>query len=172
MTLSEISLPVFVQMLNAVSAIVDKAAKHAADRKYDPASLLQARLFPNMYTFARQIQAMCDWPIQAISLTTGKPAPKLAASDATFADLKTRLDATLAYIQAADIAAYDAAAETVFDVSTPAAKRSQKGKDFVLHRVLPQFYFHVTTAYAILRHNGLDLSKGDFMGKVPGVKTK
>ena len=172
MTLSEISLPVFVQMLNAMTGVIDKAAKHAADRKYEPASLLHARLFPNMYDFARQIQALCDWPIGAVAQMTGATPPKFDAKDESFEDLKARIAKTLAFVQSTDVKAYDASAERVLDLSTASNKRFMKGKDFIVHRVLPQFYFHMTAAYSILRTNGLDLSKGDYMGKVPGTKAK
>ena len=172
MRLSEVSLPVFVQMLNGVAAVIDKAEKHAGERKYEPAALLNARLFPNMYTYARQIKAMCDWPVEAIKFMTGREAPKFAGKDESFADLTARIATTLAFIQSPDAAAFDASGEKLLDLSSATNKRFMKGKDYVIHRVLPQFYFHVTTAYGILRHNGLDLSKGDYMGKVPGTRTK
>ncbi len=168
--LSDISLPVFIQMLGGLDGLVDKAAAYCADRKVDPDALLHARLAPSMYDFARQIRAICDWPVLAICHTTGAKAPEFAAGDKTFADLKARIATTIAFVQSADRAAFDAAEARELDVSIGANKRFMHGKDYIAHRVLPQFYFHVTAAYSILRHSGLELSKSDYMGKVPGQR--
>ena len=107
--LSDISLPVFIQMLGGLDGLVDKAAAYCADRKVDPDALLHARLAPSMYDFARQIRAICDWPVLAICHTTGAKAPEFAAGDTTFADLKARIATTVAFVQSADRAAIDAA---------------------------------------------------------------
>ncbi len=171
LALSTISLPVFVQMLGSVGDLVDKAAAYCADRKVDPDAILQARLAPSMYHFARQIKTLCDWPVKAITYLTGAAAPEFAAQDRTFADLKARIAATIAFVQAADAAAINASEARDIDLSQGSNKRIMTGKDYVVHRVLPQFFFHVTTAYAILRHSGLDVGKSDYMGKVPGQRT-
>jgi hypothetical protein len=169
--LSDVSLPVFRQMLGGVLGVLDKAEAYATEKRYEPAALLQARFFPNMYHFARQIQALCDWPAVAVKNLTGATPPAFGEADKSFADLKARVEKTLAFVNAADIAAYNAAATRDIDLSQGSTKRIMTGKDYVIHRVLPQFYFHVTTAYDLLRHNGLDLVKGDYMGNVPGQRT-
>jgi len=171
MQLSEVTLPVFTQMLGSMAAIIDKLADHAGQRKIDPNAFLQARLFPNMYSFARQIKALCDWPVLAITHLTGCKGPAFAAEDLTFEDLKARIKITIEFVNSADVAAYNASQDRDIDLSQGTNKRIMTGRDYLIHRALPQFFFHVTTAYAILRSNGLDLSKADFMGKVPGQRT-
>jgi len=169
--LSTISLPVFLQMLGSLDDLVGKAAAYCADRKVDPDAILQARLAPSMYHFERQVRTVCDWPVKTIGYLTGAGAPEFPAQDRTFADMKARIAATIAFVQAADAAAIDASEARDIDLSQGSTKRIMTGKDYVVHRVMPHFFFHVTAAYAILRHSGLDVGKGDYMGKVPGQRT-
>jgi uncharacterized protein len=165
------SIPVMLQMLGALSGVIDKAAAHCADKKIDPAALLTARLYPNMYPFQKQVQVACDWARNTAGRLAGIDIPKMPDDEKSFDDLKGRISRSVAFLKSVDAAAVDAGADR--DVSWAAGPntREMNGADFVLHQALPQFLFHVTTAYDILRHNGVELAKRDFMGQVPRMRT-
>ncbi|HEV2574687.1 MAG TPA: DUF1993 domain-containing protein [Beijerinckiaceae bacterium] len=169
MTISihEASVPVFTQMLTGVSTLLDKLCEQAAVKKIDPVLFLNERLYPNMFTYGRQLQAMCDWASNTTAWLAGVSPPKFDNTERTIADWQARIKKTLDFIASADAAAINGAEEK--DIVYPAAggTRQMKGKDFLLHQALPQFYFHVTIAYAILRARGIDCGKRDFMGPIP-----
>lgn len=163
-SLYQASVPPFVQSLKAAKAFLAKAAAHAEAHKIDPGVLLQSRLFPNMFPLVRQVQIAADFAKGAAARLAGMEPPKYEDRETTFAELQTRLDTTIAYLDTFKPAQIDGQEER--DIVLPAGGRTLtfKGQPYLLGFVQPNFYFHLTTAYAILRHNGVDLGKGDFLG--------
>ncbi len=159
------SLPVFKQMLGGLKTVLSKAEAHAVDKKIDPNALLQARLYPDMFPLLRQVQVASDFAKSVSARLAGVEVPKLADDEQSFADLQTRLDTVLAFIDSLDVALFDdaAAREIVTQAGTPKEKRFT-GQSYVLNYGLPHFFFHTTTAYAILRHNGVEVGKKDYIG--------
>lgn len=154
----------FSQTLKALDAILDKAFAEAAERKIDPAVLLSARLAPDMLPFTRQIQLACDFAKNVTARLAGGENPKFPDEEKTVEELKARIAKTLAFVAAADDAALDAGLDR--DVTFPrgpSATVTMKGIDYLTRFALPNFYFHATTAYAILRENGSSIGKADFL---------
>jgi uncharacterized protein len=169
----------FVQCLGSRDAadagcalgLIDKAAAHCADKKIDPAALLTARLYPNMYMFQKQVQVACDWARNTAGRLAGVDVPKMADDEKSFDDLKGRIVRSVEFLNSVDAATVEAGADRDVRWAAGPNTREMNGADFVLHQALPQFFFHVTTAYDILRHNGVELAKRDFMGQVPRMRT-
>ena len=159
------SVPVFQQLLTALAGILAKAETHAAERKIDPAALLQARLSPDMFPLTRQVQIACDFGKSIPSRLAGVDVPAYDDSEQTFAELQARVARTLAFIDGIDPAGFDGSEDRpiLLRPGTP-KERSIGGQAYLLNYGLPQFFFHVTTAYALLRHNGIDIGKKDYMG--------
>ncbi len=159
------SVPVFKQLLTALGEVLNKAEAHATARKIEPDALLQARLYPDMFPLIRQVQIAVDFAKGASARLAGVDVPSFADDDKTFADLQAKLAQILAFIATLDAAQIDGqeSREIVLRPGTDQEKRLS-GQDYLLHYALPQFFFHVTTAYAILRHNGVEVGKRDFMG--------
>jgi uncharacterized protein len=159
------SVPVFKQMLTALAGVLAKAETYAVERKIDPAALLQSRLFPDMFPLARQVQVACDFATSVSARLAGAEVPAYEVGDQTFADLQQRIAATLAFIGGLDAARFEGSdeREVVLRPGTP-KERSIGGQAYLLSYGLPQFFFHVTTAYDLLRHNGVEIGKKDFMG--------
>jgi hypothetical protein len=172
MSISSASIPVFEIGLNALSVILDKAEAHAEAKKIDPTVLLNARLFPDMFPLTRQVQIACDQAKNGAARLAGLEPPKHEDNEKTFAELKARIAKALAYVKTLDAKAIDAAADrqVTFPLG-PNNKGHMKGADFLNHFVLPNFYFHLTTAYDILRHCGLEVGKRDFLGAIPLTMT-
>lgn len=170
-SLYQASVPVFTQMLSGLAGVLEKTSAYVREKKIEPAALLNDRLFSNMYPLIRQVQVASDWARNTSARLAGVEAPQFASDEKSFEDLVARIAKTLDFIKGLDAAAIDASAEK--DIVFPAgtAKRQMAGADFLLHQTLPHFFFHVTTAYDILRTNGIDLTKRDFMGPVPRVTT-
>ncbi|HEU4375956.1 MAG TPA: DUF1993 domain-containing protein, partial [Telluria sp.] len=156
------SAPVFKQILNSLSAIVDKAEAHATEKKIDPAALLQARLFPDMFPFIRQVQIAADFAKGSAARLGGVEVPKYEDDEVTFADLKARIAKTVAFIDSVTQDGIEASAQR--DITTGSGEKAKqwKGQVYLMHYALPHFFFHATTAYDILRHNGVDIGKKDF----------
>lgn len=159
------SVPVFKQMLGGLSGVLAKAEAHAAAKKIDPSALLQARLFPDMFPLLRQVQVATDFAKSVSARLAGVEVPKLEDNDQTFADLQARITTVLTFIEGLDPALFDAAAtrEIVTQAGTPKEKRFT-GESYIFNYGLPHFFFHTTTAYAILRHNGVEVGKKDYIG--------
>ena len=159
------SVPVFQQMLAALAGILVKAETHAAERKIEPAALLQARLFPDMFPLVRQVQIACDFAASVSARLAGEEVPAHEGGDQSFDDLQQRIAATLAFIGGLDAARFEDSAERelLLRPGTPKERRIG-GKAYLMSYGLPQFFFHVTTAYDLLRHNGVEVGKKDFMG--------
>ena len=168
MSISSASIPVFEIGLNALSVILDKAEAHAEAKKIDPTVLLNARLFPDMFPLTRQVQIACDQAKNGAARLAGLEPPKHEDNEKTFAELKARIAKALAYVKTLDAKAIDAAADrqVTFPLG-PNNKGHMKGADFLNHFVLPNFYFHLTATYAILRHCGVEIGKRDFLGAIP-----
>ena len=158
------SVPVFRQILGSLSAILAKAEAHAEAKKLDPNALLQARLFPDMFPLLRQVQLATDFAKGAAARLAGIEVPRYDDVEHDFAGLQSRLEKTLAFLDSVSREDIDGGAERDITVGTGANQRQFKGLPYLLHYALPNFYFHATTAYDILRHNGLEIGKRDFIG--------
>jgi uncharacterized protein len=168
MSMSNASIQVFETSLNALSALLDKAQAHAEAKKIDPAALLNARLFPDMFPFSRQVQIACDQAKNGGSRLADAEPPRFEDNETTFAELKARIAKTVAYVKTLDAKKIDEAGEREITFPLGAANKGQmKGADYLNHFVLPNFYFHATTAYDILRHSGVEIGKRDFIGAIP-----
>ena len=163
------SVPVFERALKALDAVLDKAAAYAEARKFDSAIYVTTRLRPDMLTFSRQVQTACDNAKNASARIAGVEAPRFEDNEATLGELKARIEKTLAFLAGLDPKAFDGAAERDIVFPVGPNKMKMKGDDYLLHYVTPNFYFHVTTAYDILRYSGVDIGKRDFLGQIPGV---
>lgn len=158
------SVPPFVQNLTALRGVLAKAEAQAATLKFAPEVLLQARLYPNMFTLTRQVQIATDFAKGCPSRLAGLEPPSYADTETTFADLYARIDRTLAYLATLTPAQIDGQEERAIELKVGGQTMSFKGQPYLLLFALPNFYFHTTTAYAILRHNGIDLGKRDYIG--------
>ncbi len=163
-SMSQISLPVFVRHLEGLAIVIRKAQTLYAEKKYDEASLMSYRLSPDMFTFARQVQVATDHARNCIALLAGVDAPKVESNEKSLADLATRVDNTVAWINGIQPAQLDGSEGKNVTVKMGEREVQFTGLDLLLKRALPNFYFHATTAYAILRHNGVDIGKRHFMG--------
>ncbi|MES3023457.1 MAG: DUF1993 domain-containing protein [Pseudomonadota bacterium] len=158
------SVPVFKQILTSLSAIIDKAEAHATEKKIEPAALLQARLYPDMFAFVRQVQVAADFAKGASARLAGVEVPKYDDTEVSFGDLKARIAKTIAFIDGLSQDSIGASAEREISTSSGANAKQFKGQVYLLHYALPHFMFHATTAYDILRHNGVEVGKKDFIG--------
>jgi hypothetical protein len=160
----QISVPVLVKQLTGLATCLKKAQAHYAEKKYDEASLISSRLFPDMFTFARQVQVATDQAKSCPSLLAGVETPKYEDSEKTLAELIARVEKTIAYLKTFKPAQIDGSEEKSVTVGMPGREVTMKGLELVLNRNMPNFYFHCTTAYNILRHNGVEVGKRDFLG--------
>ena len=157
-------VPIFVRTFGNVSNWLDKAEEYAAVRKFDVAVLLSARLAPDMLPFTRQIQIASDAAKFGIARLSGVAAPRFEDNEASVAELKARIAKTLDYIGSVSAEQLDGSEDKDIEVPTRGAEPMRiKGQPYLMHFVLPNFFFHVTTAYALLRHNGVPLGKSDFL---------
>lgn len=164
LTMHAASVPVFQHMLRNLSHLLDKAEAHAIARKFDPSALTTGRLAPDMLPLTRQVQIACDGPKNGVMRISGVEAPKFEDNEATFGELKARIQKTLDYLATVPASAMEGVEDK--EITFPVGKdrtRTMKAQDYLLTWVLPNFYFHVTTAYAILRHNGVELGKQDYL---------
>ena len=164
LSMHESSVAVFRRMLAALSALLVKAEAHAASRKIDPEALLGARLFPDMFSFTRQVQLTCDFAKLCCARLSGIEAPKHEDKEAAFPELKARIAATLAFIESVPANAIDGTENKDITLKIAGKDTQMKGRDYLLFFALPNFYFHATTAYDLLRHNGVEVGKRDFLG--------
>ena len=167
-SMSGASLSVFELGLSTLSALLDKAEGFAAAKKIDPTVLLHTRLAPDMFDFTRQVQVVSDQARRGAARLAGAEPPSVEDTETTIDQLKARLAKTIAYLKTLDPKQIDASAdhEITFPLG-PTNKGHMKGDDYLNHFVLPNFYFHITAAYAILRHCGVDIGKRDFLGAIP-----
>jgi len=157
----KISVPIFVQFLTALSAVLDKAMAHAQANGIDPYVLVNMRLYPDMYTMARQVQQATSHASRVCAALAGVPVIDLSNTETTLPELKQRVANVIALLKGLKPEQIDGTEDKVVKVG----EREMPGQMMLLTRSLPQFYFHCTTAYDILRHAGVPLGKADFMGK-------
>jgi len=160
------SVPVFVKTLGQLSLILDKAAAHAEAKKFDAAHLLTARLYPDMFTLTKQVQVACDFAKGTVARLAGEEPPKYDDHETTIAQLKDRIARTIAYVEGFDAARFAGAETRQVVLKIRDQSVTYQGLPYLAHVALPNFYFHAATAYDILRHNGVELGKRDFIGTV------
>jgi hypothetical protein len=158
-------VPELTKMLQNLDAWLGKAVDHAKAKPFDPAVLLVARLAPDQYTLTRQIQAACDAAKFAGARLAGKEAPKHADGDQSLDELRARIASVVEFLKSLDASAFEGAETRVIPLPFMPGK-GLTGHDYLVEMALPNFYFHLTTAYAILRHNGVPLGKMDFIGSL------
>jgi hypothetical protein len=162
----DFSIPVLVRGLTNLSAILDKAAAHAAAKKFDCAVLAQARLFPDMYPLTRQVQIACDTAKGAAGRLAGIEVPKHEDNEVTFAELKARLAKTVDFVKSVNAAQLKDAESRAIEIKFPNGSWKFTGLAYLNDFVMPNFYFHVSMVYALLRKSGVDVGKGDFLGDI------
>ena len=160
-----LSIPVFKQMLTAMKTMLAQADAHAVAHSIEPGAYLQARLFPDMFALLKQVQIAADFARGVSARLAGVAVPASAGEEKSFADLDVMLDQTLTFLNSLQAAQFDGSEsrEIVLRPGTPKEKKLS-GQSYLVHYGLPQFFFHVTTVYAILRHNGIKIGKKDYMG--------
>lgn len=160
----DVSIPVLIRGLTNLSVVLDKAAAHAEAKKIDPAVLAQARLFPDMHPLTRQVQIACDTAKGAGGRLAGIEIPKHEDNEVSLAELKQRIAKTLDFLKSLKPSQLEGAESRPLEIKTPNRTFSFTGLSYVNHFVLPNFYFHETIAYALLRENGVEIGKFDFLG--------
>ena len=166
MTISmyQASVPTFLRMLDNLAAILEKAAAHAEAKKIDPAVLVGSRLYPDMFPLARQIQIATDFARGTGARLAGSEPPGIEDSERSFAELVDRIERSLAFLRTLQRGAIDGSETRTIVRPVRGVPHTFSGIDYLLQFALPNFFFHTTTAYAILRHNGIELGKTDFIG--------
>jgi uncharacterized protein len=161
----KISVPIFVQFLTSLSAVLDKTAAYAEAKRVEPSVLLNTRLAPDMFPLGRQVRAATDHAVNACGRLAGVELPTLPNADATIPELKDRIAKTIEFIKGLKPAQIDGSEDKEIKITFPSgAVREFTGQSLLLGNSLPNFYFHCTTAYDIARHCGIDIGKRDFMG--------
>ena len=158
------SVPVFLRALANLSAILKKGAEDAAARNIDPTVFLTSRLAPDMFPLTRQVQIACDGPIRASCRLAGVEIPSNPDTETTFDDLQARIDKTVAFLKTIPEAAFEGSDTREVTIPLPSGALQFKGQEFLFGFALPNVYFHITSTYLILRHNGVALGKQDFLG--------
>ena len=158
------SVPIFARMLNNLLGWLDKAEAHATARKFDAAVLLGVRLAPDMLPLVNQVQIACDAAKFGVARLAGVEAPRFEDTEASFAELRERVRKTLDFVQSVPAAQVDGSDERDVTVPRRDGPLTLKGEVYLKTFVLPNFFFHVTTTYALLRHNGVELGKADYLG--------
>ena len=164
LSMYQASVPVFARMLANLSAILTKAEAHAAARKIEPRVLLGMRLFPDMFSLVQQVQLSTDFAKGAAARLAGIEVPKYPDEESSFEELQQRIRKTLEFIKGFKPAEIDGSEQREIKLTIAGQPLTLAGQDYLLFFALPNFYFHVTTAYAILRHRGLEIGKRDFVG--------
>ncbi len=167
MTISmyQASIPTFVRVLNNLAAILEKAAAHVEAKKIDPAALIQSRLYPDMFPLVKQVQIAADSAKGGAARLAQTEAPAFEDNENSFPELVARLRKTVSYLETLKPAQIDGSEDRTVTWQTRSSSKSMQALPYLLHHVLPNLYFHATTAYDILRHNGVELGKQDFLGK-------
>jgi hypothetical protein len=169
LSMHQVSVPLVVHTLNALAGLIDKAVEHCRAGGVAEASLLEARLAPDMFPFTRQVQLATDHAKAIAARLAGLENPSFADTETTFPELKARLAKTLDFVRSVPASAFDGAETRDVTLKLAGEMRTIQGLPYFLHFALPNFYFHVTTAYDILRHQGVAVGKRDFIGGIPGL---
>lgn len=160
------TVPLFVQSLQNLSSLLDKAVQHAETKKFDVEVLLNARLAPDQFPFIRQVQIACDTAKLGVSRLTGKEAPTHPDTEKTVNDLKARIESTVNFLKSCEEKDFRGCEDR--RITTPRWENKYlQAWDYVTFHAIPNVYFHVTTAYSILRHNGVNIGKKDYLGELP-----
>jgi hypothetical protein len=167
LTMHSASVPIFVRMLGNVASWLDKAEAHASARKFEPSVYLTARLAPDMLPLPMQVQIACDAAKFCVARLAGVEAPAFADDEKSLGDLRQRVQKTIDYVQSVPAAQVDGSDAKEISVPRRTGPVTMSGEAYLKHFALPNFFFHVTTTYALLRHNGVELGKMDFLGALP-----
>ena len=163
-TMHQISIPVFVRHLNGLAGCMKKTQALYAEKKLDETSLVSYRFYPDMFSFARQVQMATDHARNFAGMLSGQPAPKFEDNEKSLAELISRIEKTVSWLNTVPAAQIDGTEEKSVTVKRPTGEVQMKGLELLLSRTMPNFMFHCTTAYDIMRHNGVEIGKRDFMG--------
>ncbi len=160
-------VPPGIRMMNNLAAVLEKAAAHAEARKIDPEVYVNARLAPDMFPLSRQVQIASDSAKAGAARVAGATPPSFEDDEKTLAELIARAKKTAAYLETLKPAQFEGAEDRTVTWKSRSADKSMRGLPYVLHQMLPNLHFHCTTAYDILRHNGVELGKMDYLGREP-----
>ncbi len=160
------SVPVFNQMLQSLSCILKKAVIFAESRNIDPIVLINSRLFPDMLPLVTQVQIACDTAKGCTARLAGIDPPVMSDDETSFEALVNRIDQTLSFLNSHQIEQIDGSEDKTINYTLHGKSYTYKASQYLLHKALPNFFFHITTAYAILRHNGLEIGKSDYIGTI------
>ena len=163
-TMYHASVPQFIRMLGNLKALLEKAAAHAAAKKIDESVLLGARLFPDMFPLTRQVQIATDFARGTGARLAGMEPPPVEDKEQSFVELAARVDNAIAYLRTLPAAQIDGSEKREITRAIRGVPKTFTGLDYLVKYALPNFYFHLSTTYAILRHNGVEVGKGDFVG--------
>lgn len=164
LSMYQVSIPVFVRGLGVLSTLLQKASAHAEDKGIEPDVLINARLAADMYPLTGQVQRASDTSKLAIERLTGIPSPRFEDNESTFAELQERIARTIAFLQGVDAAQMEGAQDRTIQLNFGTFKPTFKGDAYLLTFALPNFFFHVTTAYDLLRHSGVNVGKRVYLG--------
>jgi uncharacterized protein len=159
-----VSVPIFIQHLTALSNILDKAAAFAEQKKIDPSVLLGMRFYPDMYSMGRQVHEACRHPARVCGMLADIEAPAVGKDDNTIAELKAEIARVVDFLKSLKPSQIDGSENKEIKIKGSSGERTYTGQGLLLNHSMPNFYFHCTTAYDLLRHAGLDLVKRDFIG--------
>jgi len=159
------SIPTFTRVLNNLIAILEKGATDAEARKIDPVVLLNARLFPDMFPFTRQVQLVADTAISGAARLAGTEVPVHENNESSFAELAARIRKTITQLESFKPEQLDGSEDKTITWKTRSSTKNMQGLPYLMNHVLPNLFFHTTTAYNILRHNGVELGKMDYLGR-------
>ena len=164
-TIQAVTVDVFAHQLGSLSALLEKGLAHATARKFDPSVLVNARLAPDMFPLSRQVQIACDGAKNGVARLAGLEPPRFEDNEKTIEELRARIARTIDYLKGVPGSAFEGAEDRAIRVPAgPDKFLDFKGLDFIQRWVLPNVFFHITTAYAILRHNGVEIGKRDYLG--------
>ena len=164
LSMHQASAPIFLRALKGLTTVLRKAAAHAEAKGFDPTALLQARLYPDMFPLIRQVQICTDFAKGSMARLAGDEPPAWADDEVGFDDLIARVEKASAYVAAFDAARIDGSEDRDITLVRRGQTSVVKGQTYLLDQAMPNFYFHLTTAYAILRHNGVEVGKKDYLG--------
>ena len=163
LSMYQASVPVYIKLLNGLAGCLKKAAAHYAEKKYDEAGLLSYRLYPDMFHFAKQVQEVTNHARSVVRLA-GQEPPKVEENEKSLAELIARVEQAVVFMQTLTPAQIDGSEEKTVTLTRRDVSVDYTGTSFLLTRALPNFHFHCTTAYNILRHNGVPVGKRDYLG--------
>lgn len=158
------SVPLAIRILNNLSVILGKAAAHCEARKIDEAAFLNARIFPDMFPLSRQVQIAGDMIKGGVSRLAGVEIPRFEDNEATFAELQARIAKTVDFLSTIKPGQVDGSEDKDIEITRSSGTVKYKGQAYLLEQVLPNFFFHVTTTYNLLRHGGVEIGKRDYLG--------